>query len=296
VVASLAPGPWALSDASSKAGDTERATALWNRGWERATQLRPRLAVMLGVCGLIVLTGVIGLGIAVFRRRIGAVAAPPAATWGLREALEALLLFVVVQILVGGFVLRAPRSAQPFLFLLPGVLGGLAAIAWVWFISPPGRQLGWRLDHPWRRVLAGVAATGVVVLPVTVLGSVVQTLLKLTPEEHPLFPVLAASEGWPARLFLILGACVIIPALEETLFRGVLYGALRRHWSVWPAIVVSAVVFAAGHLSAAGFLPFLLVGVLLAWLYERSGSLLVSAAAHGAFNAFNVAMLMVLFR
>jgi membrane protease YdiL (CAAX protease family) len=38
------------------------------------------------------------------------------------------------------------------------------------------------------------------------------------------------------------------------------------------------------------------VGVLLAWLYERSGSLLVSAAAHGAFNAFNVAMLMVLFR
>jgi membrane protease YdiL (CAAX protease family) len=298
VVAPLAPGPWALSDAYGKLGDDARARALWDRGWERATRVLPRLTALRVVCGLIRLAGDIGL-VAFFLSLVrgrAAAAPPPPAAWGLREALEALLLFVVVQLLAGGFVAQAPRAAQSFLFLLPVVLGGLAAIAWVWFVSLSGRQLGWRLEHPWRRVLTGIAAAGVIVFPATVLGSAVHILFKLPPEEHPLVPVLATSSAWPAALFLILGACVIIPALEETLFRGVLYGALRRHWSAWPAIVVSAVVFAAGHLSAAGFLPYLLVGVLLAWLYERSGSLLVSAAAHGAFNAFNVAMLMVLFR
>jgi membrane protease YdiL (CAAX protease family) len=296
IIASLTPGPWALSDAYGKAGDGTRASTLWDRGWERATPLLPRLAAMLAVCGLILLAGVVGLIAFLLSRGRAEREAPPAAAWDLREALEALLLFVVVQLLVGGLVVRAPAAVQPFFFLLPVAVGGLAAIAWVWFISPPGRQLGWRRDHLWRRVLAGVAAAGVMVLPATMLGSAVQNLLGLPPEEHPLVPVLATSTGWSAPLFLILGACAIIPALEETLFRGVLYGALRRHWSAWPAIVVSAVVFAAGHLSVVGFLPFLLVGMLLAWLYERSGSLLVSAAAHGAFNAFNVAMLVVLFR
>lgn len=297
VVGPLAPGPWALSDAYGAIGDDVQASALWDRGWERATRVLPRLIAMLVVCGLILLAGAIGLiaFLLSFPRDREATPPPPVA-WGVREALEALLLFVVAQLLVGGFVAQAPEAAQPFLFLLPPVLGGLAAIAWVWYNSPPGRQLGWRFDHPWRRTLTGIAAAGVIVLPATLLGSVVSSLLKLPPEEHPLVPVLATSSGWPAALFLLLGACVIIPVLEETLFRGVLYGALRRPGTTWPALVVSAVVFAAGHLSAAGFLPYLLVGVLLAWLYERSGSLLVSAAAHGAFNAFNVAMLMVLFR
>ena len=296
----LAPGPWALSDAYQAAGESAPAGRLWDTGWKRATRVVPRVVVMLVVCGLILLAGAVGL-VALFvsglrRGRAEGRVRPPAAAWDLRAALEALLLYIVLQFVVGALVVSAPRAAEPYLFLLPAMLAGVGAIAWVWFVSPPGRQLGWRLDHPWRRVLVGVAAAGVIVLPAARLGELVRTLVKLHPEEHPLVPLLATASGRPATLFLILGACVIIPVLEETLFRGVLYGALRRRLPVGPAMLSSAAVFAAGHLSAEGFVPYLVVGVMLAWLYERSGSLLASTAAHGAFNAFNIAMLMMLFR
>ena len=296
----LAPGPWALSDAYEAAGDAAPATRLWDIGWRRAARVFPRVVAMLVVCGLTLLAGAIGfvtfLVSALRRGRAVGRVMPPAATWDLREALEALLLYVILQLVVGALVVSAPGHAAPYLFLLPAILAGAGAIAWVWFVSPPGRQLGWRADHPWRRVLVGVAAAGVIVLPAARLDALVQTLLKLRPEEHPLVPLLATASGRSATLFLIVGACVIIPVLEETLFRGVLYGALRRHLPVGAAILASAAVFAAGHLSVAGFVPYLVVGAMLAWLYERSGSLLASAAAHGVFNAFSIAMLMVLYR
>jgi membrane protease YdiL (CAAX protease family) len=86
-----------------------------------------------------------------------------------------------------------------------------------------------------------------------------------------------------------------VPVVEETLFRGVLYGALRRHWPFAPAALASGAVFAVGHLSLAGAIPYLLLGLLFAYLYERSGSLVAPWAAHGAFNAFNLAVLLALF-
>jgi hypothetical protein len=298
VIASLAPGPWALSDGYEEVGNASRATDLWDRGWERATHMLPRVVGMLVVCGLVLLAGAVGLVVFLVSRLRGRGRhlVPSPVAWGLREAAEALLLLVVLQLLASALVLRSPRAVEPYLFLLPAVLAAVGAIGWVWYVSPPNRQLGWRFDHAWREVLTGIAAAGVIVLPVATLESLSRSVFGLAPEEHPLVPVLAAADGWAASLFLILGACVIIPALEETLFRGVLYGALRRHVSGGAAVIVSAVVFSAGHLSWAGFLSYLLVGVLLAWLYERSGSLLAPAVAHGAFNAFNVAVLMVLFR
>ena len=92
-----------------------------------------------------------------------------------------------------------------------------------------------------------------------------------------------------------MGACALLPVLEETLFRGIFYGALRRHWGVVGSVLASAVVFAAAHQDPAALLPYLLVGVVLAWLYERSGSLLTVTVAHAAFNLFGVMLALVMY-
>lgn len=70
------------------------------------------------------------------------------------------------------------------------------------------------------------------------------------------------------------------PLIEELVFRGLLFGALRRYVTFWPAALVSAVLFGAAHVEPAHAIQAGLLGLVLAWLYERSFSLWVPIAAH----------------
>jgi membrane protease YdiL (CAAX protease family) len=82
--------------------------------------------------------------------------------------------------------------------------------------------------------------------------------------------------------------CLIAPLSEETIFRGFIYGWLRRRLPVLPAVGISAVVFSAAHLVLVLALPLFAVGVILALLYEYSDSLLPGALVHGLFNLVGI--------
>jgi membrane protease YdiL (CAAX protease family) len=83
--------------------------------------------------------------------------------------------------------------------------------------------------------------------------------------------------------WLLVLLCVLVPIGEEVFFRGFIYGTLRRWGWVW-AVILSSVLFAAVHLQVVHFLPILLLGVVLAVLYQRTGSLVASIAVHGVNN------------
>jgi uncharacterized protein len=74
-----------------------------------------------------------------------------------------------------------------------------------------------------------------------------------------------------------LGLLVVIaaPISEEVFFRGFLFGGLRGRMSFWPAAVISGLLFGLVHLPGGPLQvpPLVVFGVLLAWLYERTGSL-----------------------
>lgn len=82
--------------------------------------------------------------------------------------------------------------------------------------------------------------------------------------------------------------CLIAPLSEETIFRGFIYGWLRRRLPVLPAVGLSAAVFSAAHLVLVLALPLFAVGVILALLYEYSDSLLPGALVHGLFNLVGI--------
>jgi membrane protease YdiL (CAAX protease family) len=101
------------------------------------------------------------------------------------------------------------------------------------------------------------------------------------------------NEFFPDSIMLeAVSMIVLAPIIEEWLFRGVLFRGLRRFISFWPAAVVSAVIFAAYHAHNNGYEALVyicLVGIIAAWLRERTGSLVPSILFH-AFNntiAFN---------
>ena len=84
---------------------------------------------------------------------------------------------------------------------------------------------------------------------------------------------------------VILTGVILTPLTEELLFRGVLYQALRRSMPVGGAALLSALIFAAMHFTLALFIPLTVMGLVLALLYERSGSLLPSMLVHACNNA-----------
>jgi len=100
---------------------------------------------------------------------------------------------------------------------------------------------------------------------------------------------LLKSSGWQARAAVFGIAVVAAPVTEELIFRGCLYGILRKSGGRVTAIVVSSVLFALihGHLPSLPGLVVLAVG--LALVYERCGSLWAPISMHAAFNALTIA-------
>jgi uncharacterized protein len=91
----------------------------------------------------------------------------------------------------------------------------------------------------------------------------------------------------------VLTAGVLLPFGSELLFRGIGYGALRRY-GVVAATLGSAVLFAAVHGPTVAAVEALVLGLVAAQLYERSGSLWPAVAAHTAFSLTGFALTAVL--
>jgi membrane protease YdiL (CAAX protease family) len=83
-------------------------------------------------------------------------------------------------------------------------------------------------------------------------------------------------------------ALVAAPLCEEVLFRGFLFQGLRVRWRFWPAAVISAGLFALVHGSVLRLPAVFVVGLLLAWLFERKKTLAAPIAAHMTLNLIAV--------
>lgn len=78
-------------------------------------------------------------------------------------------------------------------------------------------------------------------------------------------------------LFLSAG---VIPIVEEFFFRGLLYRGLRHHLSPNISILVSALLFGIAHLDIVQGILAGIMGIFLAWMYEKSGSIYIPILMH----------------
>ena len=74
------------------------------------------------------------------------------------------------------------------------------------------------------------------------------------------------------------------PLTEELFFRGFVFAGLVHRLGVTGAAVTSAIIFSAIHIEPGVLIPIFITGLLLAWLYYRTGSLWPSIAAHAGQN------------
>jgi membrane protease YdiL (CAAX protease family) len=167
----------------------------------------------------------------------------------------------------------------------------LLLISWLFVYRP--RALAGLPGFPGREPLKAAAlgvAWGVAawVVSTVLIGVVAVVLQQLGMEPEPQAAERAIEMLDP--VLVVLAIVVIAPIAEEVFFRGVVFNAWLREGGRRFAFIGSAFLFAVIHVSLLSLLPIFALGLMLAWIYDRTGTLVAPIAMHATVNGISVAL------
>lgn len=204
------------------------------------------------------------------------------------------LLTLGVMVLIQALMISTARAPARY-----NGLNGLAFAIFPTFITAAGvlvrarlRGLSWRdlgLVRPrnWRPVLFAWLVA-LLAGPLTAFGRSVFAVAGGADFELALPGARMAAQGTGGIALFALIVAVLVPIVEELIFRGLVHRTVRTRWPLIPSAILSGIVFAAVHLEASTLIPLFIVGFVFAWSYERSGSLWGSIVPHGGLNALTL--------
>jgi membrane protease YdiL (CAAX protease family) len=195
-------------------------------------------------------------------------------------------------------------SASGALLILTVTQMGLVAVA-VAFVAVPRALAGVRLLPP-RGAVPSVLLALLLAIPAWIGATLVSYILTRLLELLGRAPQPGVVEQAITRLdptVLLLAIVLIAPVAEELFFRGLVLNAWLREYGVRRAVLGSAALFAAIHTdvrtldtvigSVVSVVPIFGLGIALALVYRRTGSLLAPIAMHAGFNAISLAVALI---
>lgn len=196
-----------------------------------------------------------------------------------------------------GLGYEAKSAGDQFMLQLGGTLlgmqvGGLVSIHF--FLKAHGTNWrdGFGFAFPLRAALVGLLACAVFLPLAWGLQMAMRVVLErfaVAPElQQTVVTMQAATTPLWQQLVLGIVAVVFAPLIEELLFRGVLYRWIHDQGRPALALWGTALLFGLIHFNTLAFVPLTLFGALLAWLYQRSGNLLLPIFTHASFNLLNL--------
>ncbi len=91
--------------------------------------------------------------------------------------------------------------------------------------------------------------------------------------------------SWGKRWFYLLNLIVLTPILSELYFRGYIYRILKNRYDMITGIIVSSLIYSAMHFQLeTAFLETFMPGLALAYVYEKSNSIIVASLVHSSGN------------
>ncbi len=154
--------------------------------------------------------------------------------------------------------------------------------AWVFSLRTTGTRFAlWGFRRPTKAFFWTIPLALAVVYTVSVVHDLV-----VHPRQQDIiseFPRGALGVG-----LFVLVAIVMAPLFEEIVFRGFLFRGFANSWGWKWGAVASAAIFGLAHLQLDVFVPLATLGVALAWVYKRTGSLWTCIAMHALFNGIAV--------
>lgn len=220
---------------------------------------------------------------------------PTQPSWRAVEAVPVFFIAVIVTFVAHVVLMQIPRfcGGQAVIETFLGEIAfGAAVVVWIRYVHRGNLAALGVPTRPWGDIGIGLlVGVGLVFAGALTLGAVreVVTLITGKAPEQPEQLVACVRGTWLTLMAPIV--VLIAPLGEETFFRGFLYKGLRRRLPVWGAALASGAVFGIVHVFPLLIAPLFIVGVGLAFLYERRQSLLAPMAAHAAFNLVGFVMI-----
>lgn len=132
-----------------------------------------------------------------------------------------------------------------------------------------------------------------------------QNIAKLFGIELPdqsIIDIVKAYAGWNWRfVFIVAQIVIILPVIEELLFRGLLF-KLPSRWggkgATITAVIVSSVLFSAAHyidqpFPDSAFIALFAFGIAQCWLYRKTNAIWSPMLNHALFNLTNLLLMFI---
>lgn len=202
----------------------------------------------------------------------------------MKKAISYLFIFMGIQLLLGAVVAAAwnffahSTGESALKLITTSAVAGIATI--VVFLATRWAEVSpaWLRTRPWTVLTWSVIASLGAIIPSAWLQEQLPELPNLVEQEFDLI----LQNRWG---YVVIG--LLASLSEEVVFRGAILRSLLRssRLSVWGAIALSALMFSVIHLNPAQLPHAFIIGLLLGWMYYRTGSILPGVAYHWANNS-----------
>ena len=182
-------------------------------------------------------------------------------------------------------------SSLVLVVLVGGILGGLRAR------NIPLREI-FGLDRQAPAAVLGYAVMSLALALPLIAGVELLSRLVLAANgfeddsAQELVRFLAGTGSHAARYTVAGSAVLVAPVLEEFIFRGYLYGVVRRYVGIFAGVFFNAFLFAAIHTHLPSFGGLFALAVCLTLAYEWTGAIFVPITMHAMFNLLSVVQLL----
>ena len=200
------------------------------------------------------------------------------------------VLMYYVAISIGSYLAQILFGTGIENYMLCKIMGSVVAIPVVFSDYKNDLMLAgrYRMKSP---ITAVQIKQVIVIVGITICSSIgLNNVISMSPLVQMSEEFQNASDAFYSSSFELelLGSALITPFLEELLHRGVVFGRLRRRMGMWPAVLVSALIFAMLHFNIVQFIYAFLLGIVFALFVEKTGHLYPAIIAHVVSNAVAV--------
>lgn len=230
----------------------------------------------------------------------------PESVWIISDIFRVILIFLscgyAFAIMQGPFTRYIPilKNENFNMVFNTGVINvGAIAVIFFFVVKKYGQSLQ-TLGITFKKTISSIVIgiTGyVMVLPVLfvimILTLLIIKLINYEPPVQPIVELFMEEKETTVLGFSVLFAAICGPIAEEIFFRGFMYSALRKKLGILGSILITSVLFSLLHTHIIGFLPIMVLGILLAYLYEKTGSIIPSITVHIIHNVGTVFMVFI---
>ncbi|KIL51037.1 CPBP family intramembrane glutamic endopeptidase [Jeotgalibacillus campisalis] len=176
---------------------------------------------------------------------------------------------------------------------LTGLIMAIVFMLGVYFVLLKPRGLGWEAvgicSFP-KKYWTAVAGWTVVMIAGSITIVVGMDLLGFGTDNAKT-ESLKMEINWFTFGIAFVSAAIISPIYEEIFYRGFLYKWFKVKWGIPAGILFSSIIFTVVHIPTYNTLPVNFVsGIIFAWTYEKSGSILPAMIIHSILNGLAVVL------